>query len=101
MLSKMLNDESQTNVQAFETAVNTYVTYANLAPLATADYVLPLIQQAKFVVGAKVDFKSPNAESQMNAKIETLNRLIVQLQVAARKDLWGTPEVEAKAEGAK
>jgi flagellar motor protein MotB len=91
-LTKQLSEDSG----VLSTLVTAFVRYANLAPLATADSVTPLVLESavrfnEFFAG------NPNA-ALLTSVITNFNSLRERLQAAGRKDLWGTPEPEAKAE---
>jgi hypothetical protein len=85
---------------AHDLASETFVTYCNLAPLAMADDVNTLAQKVRALFTKRMDFKSPECESQLNEMIDALKVLIQALQAAGRKDLWDTPEPEATVESA-
>jgi hypothetical protein len=72
------------------------VRYANLAPLATADSVQRIVAEA---VTEMAHLASTEDElPQLQIVIDHVFSLRSSLQQAGRKDLWGTPEPEAKAE---
>jgi hypothetical protein len=83
----------ETNVRGMQITTKEFINYSNLAPLATADYVNPMVQSVKAQIGSPIDFKSPDSQNQINEKINALNQLMQQLQVAGRRDLWNTSEV--------
>ena len=84
------------------TPINTqFDLYSYLAPLATADDVLPLIAEVKrtkpsYEIG---DLAVPDDFVKWtHTNTEMVTELLKKLQETGRKDLWGTPEAEAKAE---
>jgi hypothetical protein len=71
-----------------------YDIYINLAPLATADDILPLV--------LNVREKTREIESPASPEfLQALTDFIQSLQAAGRKDLWDTPEAEARADAVK
>jgi hypothetical protein len=75
---------------------NVFATYVSLSPLAIAEDVVPLVTSTweKF---EDLDLSTPELiAANMPEKQKTLGELLRKLQAAARKDLWGTPETEAK-----
>ena len=91
---KMVEDENP----KLAASVKEFTTYATLAPLATADDVLPLLTAINKQVFLEVNFNSPDVASEIQSRMNPLFALLKQLQDAGRKDLWGTPEPEVKAE---
>ena|SRR5450759_1794136 len=80
---------------------NVFATYFSLSPLAIAEDVVPLVKSTweRF---RELDLSSPLSSPELIAanmpeQLKTLGELLRRLQVAGRKDLWGTPEPEAKA----
>jgi hypothetical protein len=73
--------------------------YANLAPIATAEEVIAPILEAQAIFHQVADESSPEYEKTMQDKMQRLQVLLTKLHAAGRKDLWGTPEAEAKNEG--
>jgi hypothetical protein len=76
---------------------NVFATYVSLSPLAIAEDVVPLVTSTweRF---KELDLSSPELiAANMPEKQKTLGELLRALQAAGRKDLWGTPEPEAKA----
>jgi uncharacterized protein with von Willebrand factor type A (vWA) domain len=74
--------------------------YTAIAPLATADDVLPLLTTLEQDMRAEhtINLDSPdNSLAWTKDRTDRLTALIAKLQEAGRKDLWGTPETEAKA----
>ena len=74
-----------------------FATYVSLSPLAIAEDVVPLVTSTweRF---KELDLSSPELiAANMPEKQKTLGELLRALQAAGRKDLWGTPEPEAKA----
>ena len=69
--------------------------YALWAPLAMADDVAPLVQLALKQLAGGNDLDDCDA---LTSKTMMLLRLTAALQTAGRKDLWGMPEPEPKAE---
>lgn len=79
----------------------------SLAPLAVAEDVLPLVVKAKPEIfktafnlssdGIALPTGIPTVTKEVR---DALHELLRKLQSAGRKDLWGTPESEAKAEAA-
>jgi hypothetical protein len=78
---------------------NEFMRYANLAPLATADSVLPMVAAAAAKMG-RCYASTKDEQAQLQIIIGDLFSLRSTLQEAGRKDLWGMPELEAKAETA-
>ena len=75
---------------------NVFATYVSLSPLAIAEDVVPLVTSTweRF---KELDPSSPELiAANMPEKQKTLGELLRKLQAAGRKDLWGTPEAEAK-----
>ena len=75
---------------------NVFATYVSLSPLAIAEDVVPLVTSTweRF---KELDLSSPELiAANMPEKQKTLGELLRTLQAAGRKDLWGTPEPEAK-----
>jgi|ERR1017187_7160152 hypothetical protein len=75
---------------------NAFATYVSLSPLAIAEDVVPLVTSTweKF---KELDLSSPELiAANMPEKQRALGELLRKLQAAGRKDLWGTPEPEAK-----
>lgn len=70
------------------------------APLAMADDVLALVNEAMGKLPRLIDLRSQQGAAFMDDLAATMGRLETRLQVAGRKDLWGTPEPEAKVEPA-
>ena len=91
---KMVEDE-QPKLAA---SLKTFTTYATLAPIATADDVLPLLAAASSQGFQQISFDSPDAAAHIHAQMNVLSDLLKHLQTAGRKDLWGAPEPEARAE---
>ena len=76
---------------------NVFATYVSLSPLAIAEDVVPLVTSTweRF---KELDLSSPELiAANMPEKQKILGELLRTLQAAGRKDLWGTPEPEAKA----
>ena len=76
---------------------NVFATYVSLSPLAIAEDVVPLVTSTweRF---KELDLSSPELiAANMPEKQKILGELLRKLQAAGRKDLWGTPEPEAKA----
>jgi hypothetical protein len=65
-----------------------------LAPLATADEIRTAIS------GFRLRLKDPDTIEDSEYNVKHLSGFLDTLQNAGRKDLWGTPEPEAKAEAA-
>lgn len=82
-------------------SINEFTTYAALAPLATADDVLPLLAAASKQVFREVNFDSPDAAAEIQEQMKPLFALLNRLQAAGRKDLWETLEPDAKTEATK
>ena len=77
---------------------NVFATYVSLSPLAIAEDVVPLVTSTweRF---KELDLSSPELiAANMPENQKTLGELLRKLQAAGRKDLWGTPEPEAKDE---
>jgi len=72
----------------------------NLSPLATADDVKSPIENVKHQIGKPFDHSGSSLGGQISEKLDIIQSLIQRLWVAGRKDLWGTPETEAKPEAA-
>ena len=75
---------------------NVFATYVSLSPLAIAEDVVPLVTSTweRF---KELDLSSPELiAANMPEKQKILGELLRTLQAAGRKDLWGTPEPEAK-----
>jgi hypothetical protein len=86
-------------MKQFYSAVKTFSTYSNLAPLATADSVMAALAQTNTDLLRQIDFTSQDCEAEakvLEAKL-ALERLLMELCSSGRKDLWGTPDAEAKA----
>ena len=78
--------------------IKEFISWGNLAPLATADDVLPvltasygqLLQPPTFIQDADAEL--------LRQRLLVIEVIIAKLQAAARKDLWDPPQ-RAKAEG--
>ena len=71
--------------------------YVSLSPLAIAEDVVPLVTSTweKF---KDLDLSTPQLiAANMPEKQKALGELLRKLQAAGRKDMWGTPETEAKS----
>jgi hypothetical protein len=70
--------------------------HVNLAPLAVAEAVIPLVA----AVGDQISSFDPSTPETVAAsstsQVAALSELLRTLQTAGRKDLWGTPGGEAK-----
>jgi hypothetical protein len=82
----------------FRRAARDFTVYNRLASLATEE-IDRLVNELN--VGPWPHRFSAKFRSRMEAKIPVLQDFVQQLQAAGRRDLWGTPEPEAKAEAAK
>jgi hypothetical protein len=96
-----LKNKREINLAELERAVAEFITYANIAPLATADDVNPLVQEVKHIIGTPVDYNSPAFEGQITQKIDALTSLLQKLQIAGRKALWKSDESKGRTEVAK
>jgi hypothetical protein len=85
-------------VPIFQASITALTSLASLAPLATADDVLPLLARANKKVFFPIDLDAPDAATRIQEQIAALFALMNQLQSAGRKDLWGDSEAEVKAE---
>ena len=86
------------SVGDFRTHRITYKTYLALSPLAIAEDVVPLATSTWEQV-KDLTFTTPELiEANVPQILAALDTLILKLQKAGRKDLWGTPESEAKAQ---
>jgi hypothetical protein len=74
----------------FAAGIKTLTTYAALAPLATADDVLPILTAASGEGFQQVNFDSPDVAAQIQSQLNALGDMLKRLQAAGRKDLWGT-----------
>jgi hypothetical protein len=81
-------------------AVRRFLRLSDVAPLALADEVAPLVSATISQIKTRIDWQSQEAKTQCEAKARTMLQLVKELQTAGRKDLWGTPEAEAKADTA-
>src|SRR5664280_1885710 len=84
-------------------ANRTFDIYSNLAPLAMADDVLPLISAIQNALALspsqEVNVDQPDTITAFDRRWGTAyTELLEKLQETGRKDLWGMPEPEAKAE---
>ena len=80
----------------FMAASATFVRNANLAPLAIADSVLPVLMTLDKQLPA---FFASQPERATSLKIiANFNAALSALQLAGREDLWGTPETDEEAE---
>jgi len=80
-----------------QTHGDTFGNYVSLSPLAIAEDVVPLATTA-WDRRKHLDFSSPELiAANVPEQLESLGDLLRKLQAAGRKDLWGTPELEAKA----
>ena len=76
----------------------TFATYVSLSPLAIAEDVVPLVTTT-WESFKDLDLSAPELiAANMPEKQKALGELLRKLQAAGRKDLWGTPEPEAKTE---
>jgi hypothetical protein len=67
------------------------------APLAMADDILALVNEAMGILPRLVDLRSPDGAGFLDRLSDTMGALQAKLQAAGRKDLWGTPGDEANA----
>ena len=81
------------------TKATEFTSYANLAPIATAEEVIPPILEAQAIFDQVADQSNPEYRKIMQDKMQRLQVLLTKLHAAGRKDLWGAPELEAKDEG--
>jgi hypothetical protein len=95
----LLAKQEECNSVKLADATNRFLLYANLSPLATADDVKALIEDVKHQIGKPLDYGGATFEGQISEKLDAIRSLIQRLWVAGRKDLWGTPETQAKPEG--
>jgi hypothetical protein len=84
-------ENAQRLVDQETVAVDNFAKYVNLAPLAVADYVQATLQHVKPQLGG-IDIRHPDAERRYREAVAGLDTLLITLQQAARRDLWGTPE---------
>jgi hypothetical protein len=97
-----LVDHQTKIIEQIHLAIREFNTSSDLAPLAMAEDVTSLVLEA--VIGIQESHRpldSPDVEEHIHQKVAVLKRLLDKLHVAGRKDLWGTPEAEEKAGGAK
>jgi hypothetical protein len=87
----------ETDVPHFQASIKDLTTYAALAPLATADDVLPLLTAAADQVFREVNVNAPDATDRIQGQLKALRALLNELQAAGRNDLWGDSELKAKA----
>jgi cell division protein FtsB len=69
-------------------SIKEFTTYAALAPLATADAVLPILAEISKQAIREVNFNTPHAAAEIQEQMQPLFNLLNQLQKAGRKDLW-------------
>lgn len=81
------------NLNAFS---DEFAKYVQLAPLAMADSVVQLVSDAVAEMGEMLDGHSPDYIPDVKRRIGILKQLRVRLQDAGRKNLWESPEMEAK-----
>jgi hypothetical protein len=97
-----VREQVDIDTKAYKTQADTFVRFVCLTPLAIADDVAPLFTAAVkdhvFDLGHLATPEAIAAES--TKQIALLAELLRKLQAAGRKDLWGTPETEAKNEAA-
>jgi hypothetical protein len=83
-------------------AANDFFIYSNLSPLAMASWVVEKITEVVPVVNPQSDgdLTSPDYAQTVAVEMKALNSLLNLICEAGRKDLWDTPEAEAKTEAA-
>jgi hypothetical protein len=93
-----LDQQVQANNERLRTATMEFVIHARLAPLATADDILPALELIRGRL--HFDFDSPTFQTQADQAIEALSRVLTLLQIAGRKalDLWEESEPKPKAD---
>lgn len=95
--SEQITLRFQSLTTAYKEALSRFLRHADVAPLALADEVAPLVSAATEQLRRPIDWQSPEVHTDFEAKAMAMKLLGEKLQTAGRKDLWGTPEVEAKA----
>jgi hypothetical protein len=90
---------SQETRESLKVCFDQLMINSNLAPLAAADTVLPLIRALLAeIVDNPISQTDPHAVEDFNSQIEVLVELRKGLWVEGRKDLWGTPKTEVTPE---
>lgn len=92
--------EIESLIQRREKCGNDFYKLTALSPLAMAEEVVPLVMKTYHS-----NFPSPHPSTEtflatLRLSLTSLSELLTELQRAGRKDLWGTPGDEARAEGA-
>jgi len=84
------------------TAIEDFVVFSNLSPLATAAWLSKHILQMPPVLTAEIalDMTSPEVSQKIKAIMDGLNSLLKPVCEAGRKDLWDMPDHEARVEAA-
>jgi len=82
--------------EAFGQAMTRLNRYSDLAPLAMAEDVLPLIREAITEKSEWVEMNSPDHVPYLRRQLALFTELRSKLQAAGRRELWGAPEGEAK-----
>ena len=98
------NEESQSSilniaklaVEQQTAAAREFVRSASLAPLAMAGSIVDSIATIRPNITV-VSIDDPNSHRLHGEAIDVLSRFLQELQAAGHRDLWGTPESEAKA----
>ena len=97
--NEALRKRSKNTVEAtmpeLRASIKALTTYTTLAPLATADDVLPLLERVQQQVLQELDPDATDAATRIQAEMKALFTLLKDLQAAGRKDLWGTLEPRA------
>lgn len=96
--SEQITLRFQSLTNDYAKALKRFLRYADVAPLALADEVAPLVSAATYQLKQRIDWQSLEANTQCEAKAKTMLLFKGKLQAAGRKDLWGTPKHEEVAE---
>lgn len=97
---KTVEDEKAVNLDRSNVAYKEYMTHVRIAQLAMADNALLAQLLAQRRATGTPASAANDEEKQITQEVEVLSDLLGQLARGGRKDLWGTPGTEAKAEAA-
>jgi hypothetical protein len=96
-----ISDRLLSAANSYRLHCETFSNHVNLAPLAVVEEVIPLVAAVSDQISSFDSSTPETIAASSTSQVAALSKLLRTLQAAGRKDLWGTPEAEARAEGAK